>query len=306
MNCQICSGKSFKKIVESSDLKIYECNKCGLYMVPQRKKLKSKVDEYFKNYDIEKYISYYERFRKEIYKSNWKQIKKLKKAGVSLDFGSSFGWFLELAPKNWRAFGIEPADVARICQKKGMNVLQGTEDDIGKMRQTFDLITMWNVIEHLPEPLSTLKKLKKNMSSQSYFAIAFPNRYGFFNQCAYILYKISFGLITKPLYVLFQADNPVPHLYHYREEDIVRMLNLVGFDVVMVVPQKVIDAKNLWKRQEVHESLLLRFLVVPFVFLADQILDAIHFNKDELVVYAKRQVTDKSQEFSDKKKRGGK
>lgn len=288
LRCIICDGTFFRSKVKSKNLKIYECNNCGLYIVPQKKTYKSNVSEYFKDYDLDKYISYYESFRKIIYKNNWKQIKKWKKTGFSLDFGSSFGWFLEVAPKGWSAYGIEPAEVANICKKKGLNVIQGTEEEIGKFRKSFDLITMWNVIEHLPQPIETLRFVSKKMNSKGIYAIAFPNKDGFYNRLAYFLYFLSFGRIVKPLSILFQSDNMVPHLYHYRIKDMQKMLAMVGFEILMIKSQKIIDAKNLWKRQEVQSSMLLKFVAVPLLIVLDTLLDFTNFNNDEVVVYARK------------------
>lgn len=286
--CSICSKNKFKKVINSHLLKVYECLNCGLYMVPQKRKNEKKESEYFKNYDIQKYINYYEGFRKKIYRNNWKTIKKWKKAGKSLDFGSSFGWFLEVAPRGWKAYGVEPASIAIDCQKKGLNVLKGSENEVKKFETKFDLVSMWNVIEHLPDPLKTLKRLSLSMTDNSIFAVAFPNRDGFYNRIAYILYFASFGKISKPLHVLFQADNPVPHLHHFRIKDIESLMEKAGYEVIQVEAQKIVDSWNLWKRQEVSESLILKYFVVPAIVLADTVLDKLRLNNDEIVVYARK------------------
>lgn len=287
--CLICSHSDFKTVVNSRDLTVMACKNCDMYMVPQKKKKAKKVGEYFKNYNLGKYVRYYEGFRKENYKNNWKQIRKWKRSGKSLDFGSSFGWFLEVAPKSWKVYGVEPADVAvDYCKNKGLNVIRGSENKVSKFKTSFDLISLWNVIEHLPDPVKTLKHLSQTMNENSIFAIAFPNRYGFYNQLAYYAYRISFGSFVKPLYVLFQADNPLPHLYHYRVKDIEKLLHKVGFTIIKSEPQKIIDAKNLWKREELQSSIFLKFIGVPTLIVLDFILDAIHFNQDEMVIYAKK------------------
>lgn len=286
--CVLCGGRKYKKKVSTSLLKIYECRKCGLYRVPQRPKNLHKTGDYFQNYNLDKYISYYEGFRKEIYRKNWRQIRKWKSTGRSLDFGSSFGWFLEIAPKGWDVYGIEPAQIALTCKKKGLKVLQGDEKDIKKFKTSFHLVTMWNVIEHLSDPPKTLRLISEQMTRDAIFAIAFPNRYGFYNQLAYFLYYLSFGLIAKPLHVLFQADNPVPHLHHFRISDIESVLEATGFKIIKFEPQRIIDAKNLGKRQEVQSSVVLKYIAVPTLFVLDKVLDFIHLNKDELVVYARR------------------
>ncbi len=292
MKCLICNATSFHNIVNSKDLKIFSCNVCGLYIVPQSKSKIKNVSKYFKNYDLDKYINYYEKFRKDIYKNNWKQITRWKKGGKSLDFGASFGWFLELAPKKWTSFGVEPSPVAvERCKSKHLKVKLGTENKVSDFHTKFDVITMWNVIEHLSNPVKTLIKLKSNLNKDGIIAIAFPNRYGFYNQTAYFLNRISFGLITKPLYILFQADNPVPHLYHFRISDIEKILNSLGFKILQIDSQKIVDTNGLWHREELDKDRMLKllaFIGIPTLKVLDVLLDLLRINNDEIVIYAKK------------------
>lgn len=77
-----------------------------------------------------------------------------------LDVGAYIGVFVEVATAaGWRACGVEPsAWGAQIAQQRGLQVLHGTLDAPELQGQHFDVITMWDVIEHLANPNAEVAK----------------------------------------------------------------------------------------------------------------------------------------------------
>ena len=77
-----------------------------------------------------------------------------------LDVGAYIGVFLEVAQQSgWDATGVEPSEWAvREGRKRGLNLVEGTLDSAAIKSQTFDLITMWDVIEHVTDPKAELTK----------------------------------------------------------------------------------------------------------------------------------------------------
>jgi len=71
-----------------------------------------------------------------------------------LDVGCSFGMFLGiLTDSGFRAEGVEPAtNAAEECRKAGLKVHCGLLGDMGFGDGEFDVLTMYEVIEHLPDP----------------------------------------------------------------------------------------------------------------------------------------------------------
>jgi len=71
-----------------------------------------------------------------------------------LDVGCSFGTFLAiLTERGYMAEGVEPAgNAAEACRKAGLKVHCGLLGDIGFENGEFDVITIFEVIEHLPDP----------------------------------------------------------------------------------------------------------------------------------------------------------
>lgn len=76
-----------------------------------------------------------------------------------LDVGAYVGVFVEIAAQHgWDAWGMEPSRWAvERAQARGLNVVQGTLETADLPESYFDVVTMWDVIEHVTDPMSTLQ-----------------------------------------------------------------------------------------------------------------------------------------------------
>ena len=77
-----------------------------------------------------------------------------------LDVGAHVGVFCEVASeRGWDAWGLEPSlwavDVGR---RRGLNMIQGTLREAELDSASYDAVTMWDVIEHLLDPLSDIRE----------------------------------------------------------------------------------------------------------------------------------------------------
>jgi SAM-dependent methyltransferase len=81
-------------------------------------------------------------------------------SGRLLDIGCGFGDFVALMQtKGWRAAGLDPSENAvAAATRKGIPVSRGTLEAFDAPAGTFDAITMFYVLEHLPDPMGALKK----------------------------------------------------------------------------------------------------------------------------------------------------
>jgi 2-polyprenyl-3-methyl-5-hydroxy-6-metoxy-1,4-benzoquinol methylase len=73
-----------------------------------------------------------------------------------LDVGCHVGVFVEIAARHgWDTWGVEPSQwAAKLAQQAGLKVVEGTMASAGFEDASFDVITMWDVIEHLEHPSS--------------------------------------------------------------------------------------------------------------------------------------------------------
>jgi SAM-dependent methyltransferase len=93
-----------------------------------------------------------------------------------LDLGCYDGRFLTFVGPNWEKFGFEINDNARrLATQAGINVLAGEFDEHADLPTTFDVITAFDVIEHVHRPLDFLRFCLKNLSSDGRLIIATGN-----------------------------------------------------------------------------------------------------------------------------------
>ena len=149
----------------------------------------------------------------KIIKSNAKEGKRL------LDFGCGTGDFLkEAQKKGWHVFGIEPDEQARQIANKKTNNIVFNSDYISKFEnQSFDVITLWHVLEHLPNTKEQLSVFNKLLKPNGMLIVAVPN------------YKSYDATYYKNFWAAFDVPR---HLYHFSRTAI---NNLVSFENMKVI-----------------------------------------------------------------------
>ena len=77
-----------------------------------------------------------------------------------LDVGAHVGVFVDVARRRgWDAWGLEPSRWAvQEGRKQGVNLIQGTLHDAELDSESFDVVTMWDVVEHLADPLDDIRE----------------------------------------------------------------------------------------------------------------------------------------------------
>lgn len=101
---------------------------------------------------------------------NKEQVSK----GKILDIGAGTGDFLSVAMQDgWETTGIEPSDRAKsIAIKKGISFVENT---YGLSDHSFDVVSMWHVLEHVPDLDFQIKELKRILKPSGTLIVAVPN-----------------------------------------------------------------------------------------------------------------------------------
>jgi len=78
-----------------------------------------------------------------------------------LDVGCYIGVFLEIAARHgWDAWGVEPSEwAAEQAKRLGLNVMHGTLATANLPETSFDVVTLWDVIEHLSDPMAEIRRV---------------------------------------------------------------------------------------------------------------------------------------------------
>ncbi|WP_406685312.1 class I SAM-dependent methyltransferase [Seonamhaeicola sp. MEBiC1930] len=187
-----------------------------------------KLPEYYQSED---YISHtdskrnlfekaYHVVRKWALKKKLHLINSFNTNGKSiLDVGCGTGDFLQIAQQNnWKVSGIEPNEQARIiANQKTNNSVFETEQLLEFKAQSFDVITLWHVLEHLPNLEDHISIFKKLLKPNGVIVIAVPNHKSF----------------DAKHYKTFWAAFDVPrHLWHFNRKSMSNLFSKVNMKVV--------------------------------------------------------------------------
>jgi len=90
-----------------------------------------------------------------------------------LDVGCHIGVFLEIAAAHgWEAWGVEPSRWAvGVARSRGLRVVEGTLREAAFPDAWFDVVTMWDVIEHLTDPLGELREVHRILKPGGWMVI---------------------------------------------------------------------------------------------------------------------------------------
>ena len=151
-----------------------------------------------------------------------KLINSQSKRGELLDIGAGTGDFL-VAAKNdgWQITGIEPSEKPKsIAINKGISFAK----DLTELKNnSFDVITMWHVLEHVPDLEFQIKELKRLIKPTGTIIIAVPN----------------FNSFDAHYYGKFWAAYDVPrHFWHFSKTAIQKLFANENLKLVTVLPMK--------------------------------------------------------------------
>ena len=155
-------------------------------------------------------------------KNKVKLINAQSEKGRLLDIGAGTGDFLITAKNDgWETIGIEPSEKAKtIAINKGVNFSNDLKD---LKDHSFDVITMWHVLEHVPNLDEYISELKRLLKTNGTILIAVPN------------YK-SFD---ANYYGRFWAAYDVPrHIWHFSKTAIKKLFAEKDMKLVEVLPMK--------------------------------------------------------------------
>lgn len=128
------------------------------------------------------------------YARGLERLEQLHPPGRLLDVGCSYGAFPDLARRRgWDAVGVEisagPAEFAR--KERGLDVFDGTLEDAGFPDGHFQAITLWDVIEHLDDPVSTLSEARRVLAPGGILLVFTINHESLHYSLGNLLYRIS-------------------------------------------------------------------------------------------------------------------
>jgi 2-polyprenyl-3-methyl-5-hydroxy-6-metoxy-1,4-benzoquinol methylase len=238
-NCPVCDSQAIALVFAVTDhtvsqrsFSIWECKDCSLRLTQDVPDATS-ISQYYKSED---YISHsntgkglvnrlYKLVRNITLGAKRKLVVRVsgKKNGRLLDVGAGTGAFAkEMSAHGWAALGLEPDPDARQHAKTDFGVdLQESAQLFTLPPASFDVITLWHVLEHVHDLHGYLRQLKLLLKDEGRLFIAVPN----YTSADASIYKQDWAAYDVPR-----------HLYHFSPESMRKLFEKHGMKLLYQKP----------------------------------------------------------------------
>jgi 2-polyprenyl-3-methyl-5-hydroxy-6-metoxy-1,4-benzoquinol methylase len=218
------SGRDFASI--EKDVTIFvlnRCNDCGLVYQNPRPHLSSIAKYYPESYSPYKKKGYFISVFDKVISSSWKEINCVSnylQGGSLLDVGCANGIFLNEMQKNshFEVTGVEFSPIASqiAIQDFGLNVITGDLLAANFQGEQFDIVTMWNVLEHVHDPMGTMNEVNRILKPGGFFIIRVPNPKS----------------LAAKMFGKYWAGLDLPrHLFLFQKNVLIKMARDAGFSI---------------------------------------------------------------------------
>ncbi|MET0027159.1 MAG: class I SAM-dependent methyltransferase [Candidatus Thiodiazotropha sp.] len=150
-------------------------------------------------------------------------------AGRMLEIGCASGSYLhQMSARGWDVTGIEfSPQAAEMARNNGYTVHTGALEAVDLDQGGFDLVVGWMVLEHLHDPVASLRKLHEWAKPGAWMALSVPN----IDSLEFRLFKQRWHALQLP-----------SHLYHYTPRTIGSMLEKTGWQLHSIHQQRVLSS----------------------------------------------------------------
>ncbi len=228
--CPLCQERKKTKVWTEAQTGRYrftyrQCCNCGLIFLDPHPDEEEILQYYTQDYYGEgshKFRSSLESFRLFFARERMRRTQKFfLSPGKALDIGCGQGTFLQLLKEEgWDCHGTElTRESAFRASQKGISVSVGDVEEGQFTLQSFDLMSFWQVLEHLRDPMKILKALRPFLKKEGIVAISTPN-----------IDSLQAKVFTRRWFHL----DPPRHLCLFSPETLQRMMKFLGFSLVEI------------------------------------------------------------------------
>jgi 2-polyprenyl-3-methyl-5-hydroxy-6-metoxy-1,4-benzoquinol methylase len=229
--CNACGSRENSPYCPANGLDLVKCSQCGLVFVsprPDAHELYALYGEtYFQN-DASSTVGYTNYVKDEAnirktFGGRLRQLEGFVRPGRLLDVGCAAGFFL--AEADYRGWDVQGLDVSSFAveyatQRFGLTVKQGSFTELNYPKAHFDAVTMWDVIEHVPDPLAYIQKAAAVLRPGGILALATPD------------VDSLPARLTGKRWVGYKLSEE--HVYYFSARTLSKLLDKAGFEVVNV------------------------------------------------------------------------
>ncbi len=179
INCCVCDNKNpadFKVLYQKEKFSVVECNKCSFTFIPPYFRKQISYENY-KDENVANAVRNGNNFVKiERHKLRYDLIKKYKPSGSLFDLGAGWGHFMLTGQiLGYDVYGIEISEQPYLYSKNDLK-LPVDHIDFFDMKEDkkFDIVTMWDVLEHIDKADDVIAKCARITAKDGYIVIQVP------------------------------------------------------------------------------------------------------------------------------------
>lgn len=231
--CQLCGGTGQRTRFVEPPFAVLECAQCGLVYVTPRLSGEALQKVYGAGYwksDNPKSRGYADYAREaslylRTFRRRMRLVSRFVRPGARvLDVGCAAGYFLQvMSEAGHDVLGVEPSTaIATIAQRElgadrvHVGSLDSAPAAAGYRNGSFDLVTLWDVIEHIPDPQATLHRVRRLLAPGGRLLLETQN------------VQSRWARLLGRRWHHYKHEE---HLYHFTPTTIARLLADCGFAV---------------------------------------------------------------------------
>lgn len=237
--CPLCESETNKRKFRTPHYSIYYCSACKVEFnadfPPKQSVNESFSKEYYTELQKEAF-SIQEKDYKfdpsyESYKNGLKQIEKFIDRGKLLDVGAGMGAFMKTASDaGWDVEGVEISQYGSefIKGKYGFTVYRESLISMATDSRSYDVITYWDVIEHVEFPKKQLIKAYELLKPGGVLLLTSDNYSSLMSFLGRFIYYLSFGKFTYPIERFFIPYNKT----YFNHNNMEVLLRKIGYEII--------------------------------------------------------------------------
>ena len=206
--CLLCNSTELKPLRNFPKAELLQCRQCSFVFCSKIPTDEQLQHYYGQSYERTKYFSPITRAR---YNEVLDSFEKHRSSNKILDIGCGYGFFLEVAKeRGWEVYGTELSDEAiAICEAKGIKTFKGKIIDNSYSDEKFDIITSFEMIEHINYPIEYTQQIKRLLKPGGKAYVTTPN----FNAVLRYRLKEAYNVIEYPNHLIYFTKNTLQSLF---------------------------------------------------------------------------------------------
>ncbi len=228
--CPVCASPEAHAVTVQNQLPVVRCARCRhayVWPVPSAEFIAGLYQgAYYSGSNGNLGFSDYgalEPARRRMFARHLHRVRPYVRPGRVLDVGAATGDFLKVARAlGWEVLAVDPSPARALVREAGIPLVGNTLEDAEVEPHSLDLVTFWDVLEHLPDPVPVLRRARRLLRPGGVIALTVPD-------AANLLTRVSGAR-------WFGYKLAGEHLQFFTDESLRRALAGAGLEVVVRVP----------------------------------------------------------------------